>query len=375
MDDPNFPPHLEINPSENNFGDSEIFGAKSQESAIQKYGIAGRVWEAAYTLTTYLESKEPWIEFDPPSPFSSIWQRLSLSTSLSKRVDSNLNRVENGSPNSSEPDPCPDLDVGDTPKPLTVLELGSGTGIIIAKLAEIIDQNANDAPTDDILIATDLDNVCPLLHENLSSPAKNSRRIDQQSPRILVRPLEWGNPSHPLKIFNELGSRYLTHIICSDLVYFPHLLAPLLRSLIHLTSLPSSSPQPTIIVSYRIRSLPKETPFWAAFGLWFSYEPVLYRRRHQFPLPSHPENGDYRTDRPPLNADSNKAPEAVWARYHTPSSTYVFVARRKSISLGWSVPDDDKNLLEGVGAYNDQRQKGDDAFELMLLMSLVDNED
>jgi len=41
MGDPNFPTHLEINPSENN---SEIFGVKSQKSAIQKYGIAGRVW-------------------------------------------------------------------------------------------------------------------------------------------------------------------------------------------------------------------------------------------------------------------------------------------------------------------------------------------
>jgi hypothetical protein len=44
MDDPNFPPHLEINPSDNNCGDPEIFGVDAQKSAIQKYGIAGRVW-------------------------------------------------------------------------------------------------------------------------------------------------------------------------------------------------------------------------------------------------------------------------------------------------------------------------------------------
>ena len=45
------------------------------------------------------------------------------------------------------------------------------------------------------------------------------------------------------------------------------------------------------------------------------------------------------------------------------------------MSLGWSVPEGDKDLLEGVGACGDQRGKGDDAFELMQLMSIADNED
>ena len=45
------------------------------------------------------------------------------------------------------------------------------------------------------------------------------------------------------------------------------------------------------------------------------------------------------------------------------------------MSLGWSVPEDDKDLLEGVGAHENQRQKADDTFELMLLMDLADNED
>ena len=158
-------------------------------------------------------------------------------------------------------------------------------------------------------------------------------------------------------------------------VYFPHLLAPLLRSLIHLTSLPTSSPQPTIILSYRIRSLPKEIPFWSAFGLWFSYEPLLYRRYHQSLLSSHQGNGNYESDRPLLNTHSNGDLKTEWSRYHTPSSTYVFIAHRRSTSIGWSIPEDDKDLLEGVGAYGDQRRKGDDAFELMMLMSLVDDGD
>ena len=160
----------------------------------------------------------------------------------------------------------------------------------------------------------------------------------------------------------------------STKVYFPHLLPPLLRSLIHLTSLPPSSPQPTIIISSKIRSLPKENPFWSAFGLWFSYEPVLYRRCRHSPSSQHGD-GNYGSDCLLSNTHSNGDSETDWARYHASSSTYVFVARRKSTSLGWSVPEGDKDLLEGVGACGDQRRKGDDAFELMQLMSIADNED
>ena len=74
---------------------------------------------------------------------------------------------------------------------------------------------------DDLLIATDLDSVCSLLDENLSSVAKESRRTERSSPHILILPLEWGNLNHTIKIFEELGSRNLTHIICSDLVRYP----------------------------------------------------------------------------------------------------------------------------------------------------------
>lgn len=242
-----------------------------------------------------------------------------------------------------------------------------------------------------------MENVCPLIEENLSSAAKELWKINQPNLQIIVRPLEWGIREHTLKIFNELESRSPTHIVCSDLVsvpgnpgknghansfsfrfcflakiYFPQLLGPLLRTLIHLTSLPPSSPQPSIIISYRIRSLPKEVPFWSAFGLWFSYEPVLYRRYHQ---PSNREGPDYESDPPPFEVHSNEDPEIEWARYNASSSTYIFLARRKGVSLGWNVPDDDSDLLEGVGANGNQRQKGDDTFELMLLMDMTDGGD
>ena len=101
--------------------------------------------EAAYTLTAYLESKEPWVEFDPPSPFSARQLCRSQSTSLPEHVYSNLNRNGNGRPGPSGPGSSPDLDAEHSPSPLTVLELGSGTGIIIAKLAEVIDRGVGDS--------------------------------------------------------------------------------------------------------------------------------------------------------------------------------------------------------------------------------------
>lgn len=74
----------------------------------------------------------------------------------------------------------------------------------------------------DLIIATDLENVCPLLQENLVGSAPSSA-----SAKVLVRPLAWGNQSHTDDILRELSQRQLTHIICSDLVcYYSPALSP-----------------------------------------------------------------------------------------------------------------------------------------------------
>lgn len=292
---PNFPDFLDIQPSRtpNNFLEPHLqntFGARAQEDAIQRYGIAGRVWEAAYALLHYIQPMSSEFEFDPPFISS--------------------------------------LD----PHPLTMIELGSGSGIVAAAIGGKLPSK------DDLIIATDLPEVCPLLRTNLCS-----------GPVLTVRPLAWGNVQHASDISSEFFNkdRRLTHIICSDLVYFPDLLAPLLRSLIHLTSPPFTAPSPRIIISYKIRSLPKETPFWSAFGLWFEFSPLLTRANGQ-----------------------------TWERFGSSlfeDTIFVFVAHRKPQSYQWHLPSDDSDLLNGIGAWGTVSQKGDDTFESLLLMAMDDS--
>lgn len=251
-------------------------------------------------------------------------------------------------------------------------------------------------------MTTDLPEVCPLLEKNLHQYQSQSHGAPS-SPTLLVRPLAWGNHDHALAILRELqdatpmdppshpGPHALSHIICSDLVrlshnhqrprsrpdggtfleqvYFPELLAPLLRTLLQLSSPPiapadadAAEHAPIVLIAYKIRSLAKETPFWAAFGLWFSFAPVLVRPRGR----ADGISGD-------AAASPHAAPDgARWARFGTggEDDVFVFVARRRPGSHAWVVPADDAALLAGVGARGDEARKADDTFETLLLMGL-----
>ncbi|KAI0663827.1 putative methyltransferase-domain-containing protein [Cubamyces menziesii] len=301
---PNFPSGLDIHPLGSAVSDSDArFDSVAQEDAIKTYGIAGRIWEASHAMLAYLDPSSP-LEFDPPPPtFASTARR-----------------------------------------PITAIELGSGTGFVAASVAEWL------RPECDLLIATDLPDVCTLLEMNLRA-----------SPTVWVLPLAWGSEDHVRSISGQLGlsrrgshTRQLTHILCSDLIYFPALLAPLLRSLIHLTSAPfvdDTSPEPPLVLlSYKMRSLSKETPFWSAFGLWFEFVPVLARR-------------------PSTKGGEN----ASWSRFSpgdASDETFVLVARRRPESLQWTVPENDSALLSGVGACFSESPKSDDQFERLLLMGM-----
>ncbi|KAF8647408.1 hypothetical protein AX16_006737 [Volvariella volvacea WC 439] len=310
MKDPNFPDNLDIGPSTGSVSGHRIgflysskFGHDAQEVAIRKYGIAGRVWEAAYILHQYIRPPSGWT-YDPPFIHDQAWT----------------------------------LDEGNH-KGFRIIELGSGVGLIGAAIADVMRPNL------DLIIETDLPNVCPLLEDNL--------HLHPNRCVIAVRPLSWGNEWHATAIANEFfhtSSPPLTHIVCSDLVYFPELLAPLLRTLIHLTSTTYSQPSihttPQVIICYKIRSLAKETPFWSAFGLYFIFRPVL------------------------VQTDPH---EPTWERAGGESAddaTFLFVAERRPESQLWWIPEDDDELLRGVGAWGTDAPKGDDTFESLLFLSL-----
>ncbi|KAJ7761957.1 putative methyltransferase-domain-containing protein [Mycena maculata] len=288
----NFPVNLNIYPSQpsEDAPEVETFNFANQQEAIRLFGIAGRIWEAAYVLNSYIK------------PSGRVY----------------------------EPPLFPE-----TRNPVRIIELGSGSGVVAATMADVLDR------TRDIIFATDLPEVCPLLEQNLEAHLHDANRGP-----IFVRPLSWGNSQHAVSITEELSNPatthdfpHLTHIICSDLVYFPELLAPLLRSLIQLSS-PPFVVEPSdvrVIISYKIRSLAKETPFWSAFGLWFEFTPVLVQKtdlRHVSPLHR-------------LGSDLE-------------DPTFVFVARRREQSFHWNVPPNDEDLMHS----------GDDTFETLLLMSL-----
>lgn len=242
-------------------------------------------------------------------------------------------------------------------EPLTILELGSGTGIIAARVSKAL------APQRDRFIATDLADVCVLLESNLKAESL-----------VSVESLAWGSEENAMRVAETLNSkygerRYLTHILCSDLVwhlslsktrhlftalkvYFPTLHGSLLRTLLHLTSdsFVGPSAQPQIIVSYMLRSHPKELPFWSAFGLWFSFTPVLCRK----------SQGPW--ERFSLSTILDQTED--W------NQVFVFTARRRPESLGWIVPRSDEALLAGAGARGTCEGKSDDTFEEILLMGV-----
>lgn len=305
----NFPENLNISPSrclsrlgvyESSDQDDnmeKVFGQDAQQDAIQKYGIAGRVWEAAYALIRYV-CPPPGVIFDPPF--------VSTIAATSLRF------------------------------PITVLELGSGTGVVISCIVDAV------ALPQDLFIATDLPEVCPLLEKNLA-------RNNSQN-HVVIMPLSWGNATHGFNIFSELlssspASRKLSHIICSDLVYFPELYAPLLRTLIQLTSPPflRRHSDVSIVISYKIRSFPKESRFWSAFGLWFNFNPVLV-------------------------ADTSLSSESQQIGELSGDMSFIFIAQRHPKSYSWTVPENDEDLLAGKGTMGNFSTKTDDTFETLLLM-------
>lgn len=124
-----------------------------------------------------------------------------------------------------------------------------------------------------------------------------------------------------------------------------------------------------MVISYKIRSLAKETPFWSAFGLWFTFRPVLacQRRPPEDELSSAVQHVHY--DRVSAGSQTFDTP---WSRFRSADDgdLFIFVASRRPESYTWDVPRSDDELLGGVGAWGTPARKSDDTFESLLLMGM-----
>lgn len=113
----------------------------------------------------------------------------------------------------------------------TILELGSGNGFVGINLAR---QLHGSRQVGDLIVLTDLPDVCSLLEENVALELRElgtSHEVGQKTPDIRVQPLSWGVSGYATKLLSFLQDRSrdstcdafevsstFTHIICSDLV-------------------------------------------------------------------------------------------------------------------------------------------------------------
>ena len=127
---------------------------------------------------------------------------------------------------------------------------------------------------------------------------------------------------------------------------------------------------PRVFLAYKIRSLAKETSFWSAFGLWFSFQPVLAQLHPQSPKsPASSIDAEGAFVKP--NTESRTL-DIPWTRLGSADDNdlFIFIASRRPESYTWQVPSTDEQLLAGVGAWGTTTCKGDDTFEGLLLMGL-----
>jgi hypothetical protein len=114
----------------------------------------------------------------------------------------------------------------------TVLELGSGTGFVGIQTARLLDtrrkRKRRPGPSSpcseekDLVVLTDLSEVCPLLEKNLALHRLGGLADDGWwSCEVVVEPLSWGDLEHAKQLRDMTSARLgrvFTHILCCDLV-------------------------------------------------------------------------------------------------------------------------------------------------------------
>ncbi|KAI9312274.1 putative methyltransferase-domain-containing protein [Dichotomocladium elegans] len=193
---------------------------------VDKFGLAGKIWQSAYMLPLYFGSDSSAV--DPPAPIPAEYY-----------VDDSTLPI----------------------RPLRIVELGAGTGYVGIWLANRLKHPAE-------IYITDLEQVLPLIHDNVAAHYKGDTGSNGIRPAsIHVERLHWGNRQDGERI---LRNGPIDLVIVSDCVYFPELFESLTTTLRQITG-----PDTKVVIGYKCRSLEKETGFWQDhFGRYFAYEPV-----------------------------------------------------------------------------------------------------
>ncbi|RKP06292.1 hypothetical protein THASP1DRAFT_1722, partial [Thamnocephalis sphaerospora] len=268
------------------------------------YGIAGKVWDAAYFTALYLSAPSQ----APEQPAQT--QRPARSLAFMP------------APNMLYPGLDATAETARSCRPLTVLELGSGTGYLGLHVAR---QLANwhrrqaqntaakaETPPAALVVLTDIDNTVPLLQRNvqLAAGSADTNMTEQTHAgngdvtldgqvRVWARPLHWGKAEDATRLQSELATALASWhtskqnepaawdvVIGSDLVYFPELYPPLLETLCqtYTTARPTiltcgqvCSPRTVLVLGWRCRQMWRETPFWEQLGRHFVFEAVRVR--------------------------------------------------------------------------------------------------
>lgn len=139
-------------------------------------GLSFQLWPAATILVTLLDN----IRSGESTPFSELFKRQEKGDSL----------------------------------PLSILELGSGTGVVGIAAAAILGAKVT---------VTDLPHVLPNIQFNVDA---NSKVLEQQCGGVDVAALSWGDNQHM-----EAVGRDYDLILGSDVVYHDHLYDPLIETL------------------------------------------------------------------------------------------------------------------------------------------------
>lgn len=216
---------------------------------------------------------------------------------------------------------------------------------------------------------TDLGSVCPLLSRNLSEARTRWMGTIHPSalPTVRVEPLPWGDADALRNLSLNRAPRPdddddpdAVTILASDLVYFPFLYPPLLRTLLGLTTpRRPGSPSPKVLFAYKVRSLVREQPFWSAFGrhLLTSHETLLTTdfAGRWFHLES-------------VASRVTTAPKPTsWTRFGEADDIHIFLCTRKASTYDQPIPTDDEHLMRGAPG---DATSADSQFELMLLGDL-----